>query len=206
MKMTELIKKKDPILIALTISIFILVVIIIFMMYYSNSFGISETVSSSIIGGTIGAIGAIIGGVITFLGVRLTINYEIKKEQLDRYPERIINIDTIFEKLKILDFSHELDYSEDFQDYNIGGVEVDKMRKFLDEEIENLLLNSAKLNRSIYSKMKQLFYKIEETLDSDNSSSSDRDNVMEISDIVKLIEDELEVLENKYNRDIVIDL
>lgn len=50
-------------------------------------FGLGET----IISGIIGFIGAIVGGVITFIGVRHTIMFQIKKDRLERLPEIINN-------------------------------------------------------------------------------------------------------------------
>jgi hypothetical protein len=80
-------KKFDDIKCFIQLGTMILIDILLILGIIKIFFGLGETIMS----GIIGFIGAIVGGVITFIGVRHTIMFQIKKDRLERLPEIINN-------------------------------------------------------------------------------------------------------------------
>jgi hypothetical protein len=61
--------------------------------------GIFFKVDTTIVAGVIGFVGAIIGGVITLFGVKQTIDYQIKRDRLEKLPGMIVDSWKIHNKI-----------------------------------------------------------------------------------------------------------
>jgi len=72
-------------LIFLTICLFAVSIALIYFCYQ-----LAGGKDSSVLGGVIGAGGSIIGGGMTLIGVKYTINHARRKDFVDRFPEQLL--------------------------------------------------------------------------------------------------------------------
>ncbi|WP_273381904.1 hypothetical protein [Symbiobacterium thermophilum] len=110
-------------------------------------FGWGET----IISGILGFIGAIVGGVITFIGVRHTIMFQIKKDRLERLPEIINNSWKIKKQfLFVLGMFYALKHNPEIND-------VELIKDFYKNNEEWVTELSAKISPDMYNLVNSFF-------------------------------------------------
>lgn len=119
----------------ITMALLLLVLNLLF-----EKFGFNEGVN----GGVISAVGAIIGGSFTFIGVKWTLNNQQKEHFILKYPIKIKNIDMIYEKV-----SPNIDQIISFY---TPGIDIVKEFKLY---IETLIEKSVEVDGVIYTEIKR---------------------------------------------------
>jgi len=107
---------------------------------------------TTIIAGSIGFIGALLGGAITFIGVKYTLSYQEKRDILNSYPERRKLGDDI--NMDVSETYRVLKHSITNERYGFLSGYVNE--KFRDRD--DVLSKASKVSDSLYETLRSNFY------------------------------------------------
>jgi hypothetical protein len=118
---------------------------------------------SSVIGGAIGAVGSIVGGTVTLVGVRYTIKLQNRKEFIDKFPEKLLLSNAIYRSMEKL-FSEIDDRLKRDNPYylNLKYLHDEYLIRFLNVEFEQMRIDASKLGVEAFEIIMKFEIKLEE--------------------------------------------
>jgi hypothetical protein len=151
------------------VKLFWLIIVITFLsllflgsIYLIRSSSLTEVYQTAFIGGLLSAYGGIIGGLITFYGVVLTLRDYRSKDILDSYPRRIIASDDLKNFLE-----NFLIFLETKFNYGSMGIyekdltELEKyLKNFLKQDSSNLKQKSILISRKSFYLFKEIEFNV----------------------------------------------
>jgi hypothetical protein len=113
--------------------------------------GLFFKVDTTIVAGVIAFVGAIIGGAITLIGVRQTIEFQIRKDRMEKLPEIILNSWKVYKKMI---FIQGLELAINAKPELNDQEAIDDYYKENEEKLSEL---AAKIHPSVYNIVNSFF-------------------------------------------------